>query len=71
MDVIKGHQVVGGKGFPIAPGPADGDAGVIEIMDQIMGEHIAGGLANPDPDGAVEHFAPIVDMTVAHLDRSV
>src|SRR5205823_428240 len=42
VDVVELDEVVGGEGGAVAPGPADGDAGVIKIVNEIVGDAVAG-----------------------------
>ena len=67
MHVIKRHQVVGRDRRAIAPGPADRNAGVIKIMNEIVRDAIAGRLPNPDPDGAVKHLSAVVNVAIANF----
>ena len=40
VDMVELDGVVAGAGVAVAPGPANRDAGVVEVMDQIMGQEV-------------------------------
>ena len=38
----------------VAPGPADADAGVVEVGDLVVGDGVVGAVTDPDADGTGE-----------------
>ena len=67
MDVIELDRVIGCKRSPVAPRPPNRDPRVIEVMDEVMCEAIAGGLTNPNAYRAVKHLAAVVNAAIADL----
>ena len=67
VDMIEGDKIIRSKRAAISPGPADGNAGIIEIVDEIVRELIVRGLAQPNPNRAVKHLAAVVNVTIADL----
>src|SRR4051812_7557887 len=48
----------------IAPGPADGDAGVIEVENVVVLDGVIGRVADPDADGGRMQAAAVGDDVV-------
>src|ERR1041385_1346101 len=67
MHVIKGDQIIAANGWAVAPRPSNGDAGIKEIVDQIVRDAVVRRLADPDSDRAGEKLASIMDMAIADL----
>ena len=51
MNVVVADSVVVGVAPAVAPGPADRDAGVVEIEDVVVLDDVVGRVADPDADG--------------------
>src|SRR5438094_1964824 len=67
MNMIEGDQVVRCERAPVAPGPANRNPGIVEVMDRVVQNAIVGRLAEPDADRAMEHLAAIVNLAIANL----
>ena len=70
MDVVVFNDRSAGKRLAVAPGPADGDAGVEEVGDLVIGDNVIGGLSDPDADPAGIDVSAVKDPTVSDLVSS-
>src|SRR6185369_8898419 len=61
------HQIVRGQCRPVAPRPADGYAGVVKVVNQIVRDAIVGRLPDPDADGALKHLTTVMDVAVGNF----
>lgn len=61
VDVIELHRVVRSERRPVTPGPADGDAGVIEVMDEIVRDAVIRRLAQPNAHRAGKQMPAVVE----------
>ena len=66
VDVVVFDDVVLRQGVAVAPGPADGDARVIQVMDVVVDDAVAGTLPDPDADGGRMDRAAVVNAAVLH-----
>ena len=69
VDVVEGDRVALGQALGVAPAPADGDAGVVQVGDFVVGDRVVAAVADPDADGAREDAAAVADDVV--VDRDV
>src|SRR5262249_6365587 len=53
-----------GQRRSVAPGPADRDAGVVQVVDVVVGDPVVRTLTDPHADGLVEGVAAVVDVAV-------
>ena len=68
VDVVVFDDVVVGGGGSVAPGPADGNAGVVEVADFVVGDRVVRALADPDADGTGEDPSAASDDVVVDCD---
>ena len=71
VHVIERDDVIRSQRRPVAPGPAYGNAGVVEIVDGVMDNAIAPGLPEPNPYRARKHFPAIVNVAIGELIAAV
>ena len=62
MDVIELDHVVARQRGAVAPRPANRDAGVVEVVDQVVRDAVVRRLADPDAHGAGEELAAVVNV---------
>src|SRR5437879_6789255 len=53
-------------GRAVAPGPADGEARVVEVVEMIARDVIVAALPDPDADGAGEDLPTVMDVAVGY-----
>src|ERR1035441_1564177 len=63
--VVQLDHVIGCQRPPVAPGPTDRDAGVIEVVNEVVREVIPSRLPDPNADRAGEQFAAVMDVAAA------
>lgn len=64
VDVVVCDEVSFGLAVVVSPAPADGDAGVGEVADVVVGDAVVTAVADPDADGAGEDLAGVADEVV-------
>ncbi len=63
--MVVGDVVVMGRAGTVAPGPADGDAGVVEVEDVVVLDDVVRRMADPDAHGRRVQPAAVGDQAVA------
>ena len=66
VHVIESDVVVVGMAGRVAPDPADGNAGIVEIEDVVVLDAIVGRMADPDPDARGMQPAAMGDQALPH-----
>src|ERR1035437_3137348 len=67
MHVVELDRVISCQRAPIAPCPADRDAGVVEVMDEVVRDAIVGRLPDPNAFRAGKQLAAVVDAAAGDL----
>ena len=70
VDMVPADAVFAGDGVVEAPVPADGDAGVGEVMDVVVFDEVAEGVGDEDADGAEVGESDVVDVVVEDGDAA-
>jgi len=68
MDAVVGDGVSFCEALVVAPAPADGDSGVVEVADVVVGDAVVGAVAYPDAHGAGEEASGGADYVVVDVD---
>jgi hypothetical protein len=64
MDVVLPDDVSCGQGGAVTPSPADRDAGIVQVVDMIVGDPIVEARTDPDAGSLMESAAGVVNMAV-------
>ena len=64
MEIVECDEIAAGLILSVAPGPADGDGGVEEIVDVVMDDLVVSTLQHPYSYSACVDVAEIVDVVV-------
>ena len=68
VDVVEADPVFAGDLFGVAPAPAAGDPGVVEVVDVVVFDQVAEGVPDQDSGGAVLKAARMGDFAVGDRD---
>ncbi|OPZ97833.1 MAG: hypothetical protein BWY71_01475 [Planctomycetes bacterium ADurb.Bin412] len=68
VDMVEVDMVVDGNGRGVAPGPADGNSGIIKVADIVVGNLVVAAVADPDTNRAMVEAGAAVDDAVVHGD---